>query len=129
MPLFPLAVQEVNVQRLIGSSLAALLVLGTLPNPAFAAGNSGGGETATPIKHIVVIFEENIFFDHYFGTYPNATNPKNEPQFWARPGTSSVNGLTDALLMNSPNFLNTTGNGTGALNPFRLDRSQAATAD
>jgi phospholipase C len=40
-----------------------------------------------------------------------------------------VNGLTDALLFNNPNLLNTTGNGAGAMNPFRLDRSQAATAD
>ena len=27
----------------------------------------------TPIKHVVVIFGENQSFDHYFGTYPNAT--------------------------------------------------------
>ena len=31
--------------------------------------------TQTPIKHVVVIFFENISFDHYFGTYPFATNP------------------------------------------------------
>jgi phospholipase C len=129
MPLFVMADLEVNVQKIIGSSLAALLVLGTLPNPAYAAGNWNGGDTATPIKHIVVIFGENISFDHYFGTYPNATNPSGEPKFWARPGTPGVNGLTDALLLNNPNFLNSTGNGTGALNPFRLDRTQAATAD
>jgi phospholipase C len=129
MPLFLMAVKEANVQRLIASSLVALLAVGTLPNPAFAAGNSGGGETATPIKHIVVIFGENISFDHYFGVYPNAANPKGEPQFIARPGSPSVNGLTDALLHNNPNLLNATGNGKGALNPFRLDRSQAATAD
>lgn len=30
--------------------------------------------TATPIKHVVVIFQENVSFDHYFGTYPNALN-------------------------------------------------------
>jgi phospholipase C len=105
-----------------------LLAFGTLPIPAVAAGPSGG-ETATPIKHLVVIFGENISFDHYFATYPNAKNPSGEPQFYARPGTPSVNGLTDSLLLNNPNFLNKTGNGTGALNPFRLDRSQAATAD
>ena len=32
------------------------------------------GRTSTPIKHLVVIFQENVSFDHYFGTYPNATN-------------------------------------------------------
>ena len=31
-------------------------------------------DTTTPIKHVVVIFDENISFDHYFGTYPKAAN-------------------------------------------------------
>ena len=35
---------------------------------------TGGVATATPIKHLVVIFDENVSFDHYFGTYPNAAN-------------------------------------------------------
>ena len=87
-----------------------------------------GPPTATPIKHLVVIFQENISFDHYFATYPNATNPGDEPPFYAQPGTPSVNGLTGALLTSNPNFLNST-NSPGNLNPFRLDRSQAATAD
>ena len=86
------------------------------------------GNTATPIKHLVVIFNENISFDHYFGTYPNATNPTGEPRFHARPGTPTVNGLSGGLLTSNPNFLNA-GNGTNAANPFRLDPSQAATAD
>ncbi len=87
------------------------------------------GSTATPIKHVVVIFGENISFDHYFGTYPYALNPRNEPRFVPAPGTPSVNGYTDALLYNNPNLLNKAGNAGGASNPFRLDRSQAATAD
>ena len=33
------------------------------------------------IQHLVVIFQENISFDHYFGTYPFATNPHGEPRF------------------------------------------------
>jgi phospholipase C len=41
--------------------------------------NSGG--TATPIKHLVVIFQENISYDHYFGTYPNAQNLSGETPF------------------------------------------------
>jgi len=116
------------VQRLIASSLAALLVAGQLPTPAFAAGHSGGNETATPIRHLVVIFQENVSFDHYFGTYPWATNPHGEPRFVAAPGTPSVNGLSSALLTNNPNATNPT-NASGATNPFRLDRSQAATND
>jgi phospholipase C len=84
--------------------------------------------TATPIQHLVVIFNENITFDHYFGTYPVAANPPQEPQFTALPGTPTVNGLTPELLTNNPNSLNAN-NGAGATNPFRLDRSQALTAD
>jgi phospholipase C len=66
--------------------------------------------TATPIKHVVVIFGENISFDHYFGTYPDATNTSGSP-FHAAPGTPSVNGLSGSLLTNNPN----------GSNPRRLD--------
>jgi phospholipase C len=116
------------MQKFIASSLAALLVAGTLPTPAIAAGRSDGVETATPIKHLVIIFQENVSFDHYFGTYPNATNPSGEPRFFALPGTPTINGLTNALLTSNPNASNSI-NAAGKTNPFRLDRTQAATAD
>src|SRR5262249_49475612 len=54
--------------------------------------------TTTPLTHVVVIFQENVSFDHYFGTYPKAANPSGEPQFTAAAGTPAVDGLTDALL-------------------------------
>src|SRR5579863_7292261 len=76
--------------------------------------------TATPVKHLVVVFDENISFDHYFGTYPNALNPPQEPAFKALPGSPSVNGLTPDLLQRNPNFLNAPVNGDYAVNPFRL---------
>ena len=85
------------------------------------------GQAATPIKHLVVIFQENVSFDHYFGTYPNALNPAGEPRFVAAPGTPSINGLNDPLMYFNPNL--NPANGAGATNPFRLDRSQAATVD
>ena len=75
--------------------------------------------TDTPIKHVVVIFQENVSFDHYFATYPNATNASGEPVFQPKPGTPSVNGLAGALLLHNPN----------SANPIRLDRSQAHTCD
>jgi phospholipase C len=31
---------------------------------------AAGFATATPIKHVVIIFGENVSFDHYFATYP-----------------------------------------------------------
>ena len=84
--------------------------------------------TSTPIEHIVVIFQENVSFDHYFATYPNATNPQGQPKFTPLPDTPTVNGLTASMIAQNPNAANTS-NGKGATNPFRLDRSQAATAD
>jgi phospholipase C len=83
---------------------------------------------ATPIQHVVVIYNENVSFDHYFATYPNAMNPPAEPAFSAAAGTSTVNGLSGTLLTANPNFTNTA-NFPNATNPFRLDRTQAATAD
>ncbi len=120
------------MQKHIATSLAALLVASQVAYPGAASAQSAA--TATPIKHVVVIFGENISFDHYWGTYPYATNPAGEPAFTAAPGTPGVNGLTGALLTANPNSLNngstsSGGNGSGASNPFRLDRSQAATND
>ena len=70
--------------------------------------------TATPIKHLVILFQENVPFDRYFGVYPHALNPPGEPAFFARPDTPTVNGLTETLLTANPN----------AANPRRLDRNQ-----
>src|ERR1700751_3456829 len=48
------------------------------------AGGGGYAPTATPIKHLVVIFQENVSFDHYFGTYPTAENNPGETPFEPR---------------------------------------------
>jgi phospholipase C len=106
--------------------LVEMLASGLFLAPAPAAAQSLG--TTTPSQHIVVIFQENISFDHYFGTYPNALNTPGEPQFTPLAGTPTVNGLTNVLMTRNPNSLNSK-NGTGMVNPFRLDRSQAATTD
>ena len=91
--------------------IAALLAAG------FAA--SSARAESTPIRHLVVIFQENVSFDHYFATYPKAANPPGEPRFEARPGTPTVSGLDGALLNLNPN----------QVNPFRLGRAHAATCD
>jgi len=76
----------------------------------------------------VIIFNENRSFDHYFATYPNAANPPGEIPFRADRETPPVNNLANAnLLTNNPNL--NPANGAGATNPFRLDRTQANTAD
>jgi phospholipase C len=108
----------------------AILLAGMMLNPGMlgaAPPPPSSVKAATPIKHLVVIFQENVSFDHYFGTYPVATNPSGEPKFKAAAGTPAVNGFSNALLNNNPN-LNPL-NLAGASNPFRLDRSQAATSD
>src|SRR4051812_35708411 len=73
----------------------------------------------TPIEHIVVIFGENVSFDHYFGTYPNAANPAGQQAFYPRADTPALNNFTPQLLNNNPN----------SFNPRRLDRSEAVTCD
>src|SRR5438093_10286986 len=78
----------------------------------------GHKQTTTPIKHLVVIFQENVAFDHYFATYPKAANPDGEPHFSSSPNTPSINNLTTAGLLT---------NNTNLANPFRLERSQAIT--
>jgi phospholipase C len=115
------------MQKVLSTSVAALMLATQVLAPA--AVQAQRNSTATPIKHVVIIFGENVSFDHYFGTYPYAANPRNEPRFVAAPGTPSVNGYTAGLLYNNPNLLNKAGNAGGASNPFRLDRSQSATAD
>jgi phospholipase C len=109
------------------SAIAAAIVCST---PVSADQDDHGRDdtfTATPIKHLVVIYNENRSFDHYFATYPNAGNPTGEIPFKPKPHTPQVNNLANAnLLTNNPNFTNPA-NGTGAANPFRLDRTQANT--
>ncbi len=99
----------------------------SLAGPA-SAQTAAAAATATPIRHLVVIFNENVSFDHYFATYPKAANPAGEPAFTALPRTPASNNLANAhLLTANPN--DGPANGGAAALPFRLDRSQASTAD
>ncbi|HYM69743.1 MAG TPA: alkaline phosphatase family protein [bacterium] len=99
--------------------VASVALLSGLSANAAVSADPEGIATATPIKHLVVIFDENNSFDHYFGTYPYAVNPPGEPPFVARSDTPTVDGLTPELRLHNPN----------AAAPFRLDRSQARTCD
>jgi phospholipase C len=121
-------------RRTVALLLALTTALGPTAMPALAASKTAAKQTRraapptrTPIQHLVVIFNENVSFDHYFGTYPVATNPRGEPRFTAVPDTPTVNGFVNALVNANPNL--NPANGTGASNPFRLDRSQAYTND
>ena len=75
-----------------------------------AAAAAAAAPTTTPIKHVVVIFQENVSFDHYFATYPNAENPEGELKFKAKNATPAVDGLSQGLLEHNPN----------SIQPFRI---------
>jgi phospholipase C len=130
------------MQKVLASALSALMVVSTIPASAAEPA------TATPIKHVIVIFGENISFDHYFGTYPKSENRPGETRFDVRPGQPAVNNLLTPLDMsdhskgtpitgldllnknpNGPAGSGAAFNGANAANPFRLSPSQAATAD
>jgi phospholipase C len=101
---------------------AALLVAG--PGSAWAGGKDADAAesfaTTTPIKHVIVIFQENVSFDHYFGTYPYATNPVAETPFSPKDDTPRVNNLlSGGLLTSNPN----------STQPFRMDPSMSVTCD
>ncbi|HEY1001171.1 MAG TPA: alkaline phosphatase family protein [Streptosporangiaceae bacterium] len=83
--------------------------------------------TATPIKHVVVIFDENVSFDHYFGTYPFAANTDGST-FHAKRGTPKVNGLYTKITPKGPVGPLLTAN-PNLYNPQRLTHAQAATCD
>lgn len=98
--------------------LLAASTTGAASAATVQGGAAGGGDTATPIKHLIVVYQENVSFDHYFGTYPKAANTDGT-RFVAAPNTPSVNGLSTDLLTNNPN----------GMNPARLTPGQALTCD
>jgi phospholipase C len=109
-------------RKFFAAAAGAAVIGATAIGLSVSSANSGSPPTApttTPIKHVVVIFDENVSFDHYFGTYPTALNPPGEPQFHALPNTPTVNGLSNALLTANPN----------ENLPQRLGPSQALTCD
>jgi len=110
-----------TIPIIIMSLIILLLTSPIIMSVALKAYSATENLTATPIKHLVVIFQENISFDHYFATYPYAKNPQDDEHvFHASPNTPTVNNL------NSSGLLTTN---TNEYQPFRFDRSQAITRD
>jgi phospholipase C len=108
--------------RCFASALTAFALTVATPGTIWAQHKNEASHipTKTPIKHVIVIFQENVSFDHYFATYPFSANLPAEPQFHAKDDTPRVNNLLAAgLLDENPN----------STQPFRLDRSQAVTCD
>jgi phospholipase C len=103
---------------------AAALAMGAGTSTAW--GSQAGSEhrggpvhTTTPIKHLVVIYGENVSFDHYFGTYPNAAN-SDGTKFTPAKNTPKANTEQNAgLIASNPNLYT----------PKRLTPSEALTCD
>jgi phospholipase C len=102
-----------------GIRMALGLAVLLLPAASGAEATGTGPAPKTPIRHLVVIFQENHAFDAYFGVYPVALNPPGQPAFHARARTPSVNGLDPTLIERNPN----------SSRPFRIDRSDSYTCD
>ncbi|MEO6603597.1 MAG: alkaline phosphatase family protein [Polyangiaceae bacterium] len=140
----------VSARELVAGMALSLLSVACSKKTALPAGSGGASgndeaakfATTTPIKHVVVVFGENVSFDHYFGTYPSAENHPSEPAFFAASETPVVNNLVTPLdptndfaplagvdlVRENPNFT-AAENGANAANPFRLGPEQAATQD
>jgi len=109
------------------ASTASKTLFAGYRTPSLVSAKLYDHDSKTPIKHVVVIFDENVSFDHYFGTYPYATNASGTP-FYAKGDTQTVNGLyakitktgpTGPLLTSNPNLYN----------PALLTHAQALTSD
>jgi phospholipase C len=103
---------------LAGTATIASASLATVAGASAAPRVDSSARTTSPIKHVVVLYQENVSFDHYFGTYPKAANTDGQP-FKAKPGTPTVNGLTPELLTANPN----------GVNPQRLGAANILTCD
>ncbi|MCQ4083736.1 alkaline phosphatase family protein [Streptomyces sp. RB6PN25] len=103
----------------LAGAVALAAASGTVSAAAASAPAYHGAPTATPVKHLVVIYDENVSFDHYFATYPQAANTDGTP-FTPAKNTPKVNNLASAgLLKQNPN----------QYTPSRLSSSQAMTCD
>jgi len=116
------------------AAIAGLALAGGGVLPAVAAGHhatvrttattssssrSKGTSTTTPIQHLVVLFDENVSFDHYFATYPQAANTDGTT-FTAAKGTPKADTVKSAgLLTKNPNLYA----------PTRLSPDEAVTCD
>src|SRR5258708_12254777 len=81
------------IRKLLAFTMSLTLILSGCGQGTVSTPPGNGNSNSTPpvvvtpttasatIKHVIVIFGENISFDHYFGTYPNPVNTPGDPQF------------------------------------------------
>jgi phospholipase C len=128
--------------RALATLVSAFLAASVVSTASIAndSERQSGFSKRPTIKHVVIIFQENASFDHYFATYPDAKNTDGT-HFVARGNTPTVNGLTDGNSQfpervnvalhdfnpNSPVGEPSGLNPNGGANPFRMTRDQVVT--
>ncbi|MGA5130319.1 phospholipase C [Streptomyces olivoreticuli] len=99
---------------------AVVAALGAAALAVAPAVPARAADTASPVEHLVVVFDENVSFDHYFATYPRAANTDGTRFTPARDTPARVDNLrTAGLLAKNPN----------QYAPKRLGPRQAMTCD
>ncbi|MBS0421607.1 MAG: alkaline phosphatase family protein [Proteobacteria bacterium] len=130
----------VNHRTKLSAFVTATLTTCALLSAAVSTAHERDSGRKRQIKHVVIIFQENASFDHYFATYPDAKNTDGV-HFRTRPETPTVNGLTDGnsqfpervnVGLHDFNPNQTVGtptgmNPNGGANPFRMTRDQIVT--
>ena len=119
----------------LGALVLAAAAGGAVALPAgsatAASTHATSSGTSTPIKHVVVIFGENVSFDHYFATYPNAANTPGETvQGTGAPAssfTAAKHTPTDIATLAHDGLL--APNNPNSSQPRRLTPGQAVTCD
>jgi len=87
--------------KILTTTLVGLLITSLiLSSTGWAFSNPTVLDTTTPIKHVVIVFQENISYDHYYGVYPNA------PGFTTKPGTPTSDNYVSHpdLITHNPNL-------------------------
>ncbi len=86
--------------KILTTTIVGLLITSLFLSSTGWAAADNEPKTATPIKHVVVIFQENISYDHYFGVYPDAQG------FTAKPNTPTSDNYIShpELLTHNPNL-------------------------
>ena len=89
--------------RSVLAGVAVAAIAGTAFTTTANSAAATPAATTTPIQHVVVIFQENVSFDHYFATYPTAANTDGT-KYHHMGALPKVNTLKSAgLLTSNPN--------------------------
>src|ERR1700680_1046321 len=63
------------MRRVWSAGLACALAVGMgSVGVAYASERDDGGGARSPIQHTIILYQENISFDHYFGTYGHGSH-------------------------------------------------------